>query len=158
MPYSTPGAPSWPPVRHPHQVYLMVSCALAGTIGLVIQTGAPSVQHTIDPVMYAIWNATLVAAGVLGLLAAWFARRDGVLSLLLERICHTIVGPASLLYGILVAVNQGPRSAFAVFMTVGFGLACLERLRECWVTIKWLHEQADDREAKAEVVRLVKEA
>jgi len=150
MPYNTYGAPSWPPVRHPHQLYLMAACVCAGTTGLVVQAGAQSIKSELPSALYLVWNLTLVLSGASCILAAWFARRDGVLSLLLERLGLSVVSPASLLYGFLLVRSQGEAAAFAAFMTIGFGIACLERLRECWVTIIWLHRQADVRAAAPE--------
>lgn len=129
--------PSWPPVRHPMQVFLMAASVQAGVAGMVLTGATPSLAAVIDRPLLAVWYVVLIVGGLMGLLSAWLVRRDGMWSMLLERLALSVVGPLSILYAVIVLKFNGTAAAYTFSMGVGFGLACIARAYQVHWNIQW---------------------
>jgi hypothetical protein len=130
--------PSWPPVRHPMQVFLMAASVESGILGLLITDTPPSLSAALGYVLLTVWQLTLLISGLLGLAAAFVAHRDGLWSMLLERVALFAVGPMALVYAFVVTSASWPASTFAASITGGYGLACIARLVQLQRTLNWM--------------------
>ena len=137
--------PSWPPVRHPHQLFLMAASLVSGAVGLAYGGAASSgtVRTLLPPALVLVWQLTLVVSGTLGLLAAVLAYRDGVLSLLMERIALGSVGVLACVYALATQMTVGLPAVHIAAMTGGYGMACLVRMAQVHQVLRWLNGIAD---------------
>lgn len=120
------------------QVFLMASSIVSGTIGLLVSDTPPSLAHTLGAVMLVVWQLSLAVSGVLGIVAAIMAKRDGLWSMLLERLALLMVAPLSLVYGAVVLGAGGWAAVNAASITGGYGLACIARAVQVQRTLSWL--------------------
>lgn len=132
-----PTAPSWPPVRHPFQVFLMGASVVSGAVGLIVVGSSPSLARVLDEPTLALWQLGLAISGVLGLVAAAKARTDEAWSMLLERLALLVIGPYACIYGLIIATNGAAGLAAAPIIT-GYGTACLWRAWQVHRRLKWV--------------------
>lgn len=127
--------PAWPPVRHPHEVFLMAASVLAGVMGLAAGVRPDSINAAVPFAFVIAWQVTLVICGTCTLLAAWFAKRDALWSLLLERIGCAGVGIFALLYAATIAMRHPDTGLYSICFIAGYGIACLVRWRQVQITL-----------------------
>ena len=130
--------PSWPPVRHPFQVLMMGGAVLSGVVGMLATDGPPSLQRTLDGPLLILWQLSLAVCGLLGLIAAVMARRDGLWSILLERLALLVVGPLALLYAVVLIKQTSGAGMYTGTWAGGFGLACLARAVQVQAMLRWM--------------------
>jgi hypothetical protein len=132
-----PTAPSWPPVRHPFQVFLMGASVVSGSVGLIVAGTSPSLARVLDSPTLLLWQLGLAISGVLGLVAAVKARSDEAWSMLLERLALLVIGPYACIYGLIVGTTSPGGLAVAPILT-GYGTACLWRAWQVHRRVKWV--------------------
>lgn len=144
-----PTPPSWPPVRHPFQVFLMGASVVSGAVGLIVVGSSPSLARVLDEPTLLLWQVGLAVSGVLGLVAAVKARSDEAWSMLLERLALLVIGPYACIYGLIIANQNGPAGLAVAPIITGYGTACLWRAWQVHRRLKWVEYVA------AHPVRLV---
>lgn len=141
--------PSWPPVRHPHQVFLMAASVQSGVLGMLI--GAPSsLEQALHPILLLVWQGTVAVCGLVGLWSAVIAKRMPITSMLLERVSLFTVGSFALVYAVVVQSRNGSAAIVTSSFIGGYGLACLARLLQVNRQLRWQQRVTDaEREGGA---------
>lgn len=120
------------------QVFLMAASIVSGTVGLLVSDTPPSLAHTLGAVMLVVWQLSLAVSGMLGCIAAVMARKDGLWSLLLERLALFMVAPLSIVYGVVIVSAGGWGAVNAASITCGYGFACVARYVQVERTLSWV--------------------
>lgn len=131
--------PSWPPVRHPAQLYLMVAGIVSGGAAALAVGSPQSFAGLLSGVFVMLWGATVAVSSLCGVVAALVVKRDVVLSLLLERVALFTLAPVSLLFAVVVTWRLHWDGVYAAGYIGGYGFALAARALQVHQTIQWLH-------------------
>lgn len=123
--------------RHPFQTFILSLCVISGLPLLFKQIPASSVEAFLPEWVAVTWGCALTIGAVLALVGAyWPEKWNYATALTLERIGLDIVGPAALLYSVVIFAFRGYGSAVAAAIVFGFAISCLIRAGDIGVIIQ----------------------
>lgn len=105
----------------PFELWISTLCLIAG-VPLVGGAPAPTSIDALLPDWMARWWGAMLIVGALLVTAGLFRPRSH-----LERLGHSLLGPAALVYALAIVTILGARGALSSAIIFGFGLACLTR-------------------------------
>lgn len=139
--------------RHPFQTYLLFLCAISGIpLAFGVKT-AGSVEALLPEWAALTWGLCLAGGSVLGLTGSYWPKRHYATALTVERIGLLIVGPAALLYSVLIAIYIGFSGTVTVLIVAAFGFSALLRAHDIGLIIVRAIESNDEDELPGVVRR-----
>lgn len=106
---------------HPFEVYIAGLAVLSGAPLLIGKPGPETINAVLPLWLVRVWGTMLITGALLVLIGLLRPRGR------LERLGHTLLAPASLVYGLAIIAAIGWRGLIAGFIVTGFGLACMTR-------------------------------
>ncbi|MBW8792156.1 MAG: hypothetical protein JF597_00695 [Streptomyces sp.] len=105
---------------------ILTAAVLGGVTSLVRGVPPQSVLSTMSPLVQELWQYELLAGGVIGLVGVWW---PGTLaaSLKVERIGVGVLGAATSMYAIAIAVAAGLAGVVAGSFVIAIALSCWAR-------------------------------
>lgn len=113
--------------RNPFEVAILVAAVLAGVTTLVHGVPPRSVLATMSPLIQQVWQYELLGGGMLGLVGVWWPGKLFA-ALQLERIGVGVLGAATTMYAIGIAVYTGLAGVVAGSFVVAIALSCWARV------------------------------
>lgn len=122
--------------RHPFQTFMLTLCVVSGIPLLFGEPPSTSVEALLPGWVAATWGLSLTIGAILGLVGAYWPKKNYATALTIERIGLDITGPAALLYAVIVFIYGGWGSSVAACIILGFGASCLVRAGDLGVIIR----------------------
>lgn len=122
----------------PYELFISMLCLISG-IPLVGGAPAPSsIEALLPPFLVRLWGfelllgALLVAYGLVRPRTIW------------ERVGHTLLGPAAVVYGLAIVTVLGMKGIVAAAITGSFGLAAITRAYVLHMADQLIREVAEE--------------
>lgn len=111
--------------RDGFEIYILFLCVLAGFPIFLGGNKPNSITDLLPESFQLVWSICLVGGAVVALAGIFWPRR--AVGLLLEQGAMSPLAVASIVYGILVLVNNGLDAFIPAAIVGGFGIACVRR-------------------------------
>jgi hypothetical protein len=106
---------------HPFELYLAGVCVLSGVPLLIGEPAPTSIEALLPPLLVRLWGFELLLGAGLVLFGLLRPRSR------LERVGHTLLAPAAVVYGAAIVTVVGVPGVLAGTLVAGFGLASATR-------------------------------
>lgn len=116
--------------RHPFQTFLLALCVVSGVPLVFGENTASSIAALLPHWMGASWGISLSLGAAIALAGSYWPRRNYATALTLERVGLVIVGPAAVVYALVILIYGGMGGATAALITLAFGASAIKRARD----------------------------